>query len=233
MKTLSRDEARRTYDRIGRRQDSQAFYEDSAIDLIVRHGEFGTARRVFEFGCGTGRLAERLFSEQLDESAQYRAIDISPTMVALSKGRLAKYAPRASVELSDGGPPVGEPTGAYDRFVSTYVLDLLSEDDIILVLREAHRILDARGLLCLCGLSTGTGLASRSLVGIWSAIHRLRPALVGGCRPLELETSLSPAEWRIRFHQRVAPFAVPSEVLIAERIQAEPFRGSGAEPPGA
>jgi len=218
VKTLSREEARGVYDRIGKLQDSQAFYEDRAIDLIIDHGRFAVAQRVFEFGCGTGRLAERLLSEQLPASAIYHGVDLSPTMVGLARDRLAAFSGRAEVSLSDGGPPAQEPSASYDRFVSTYVLDLLSEDDIAANLREAHRILEPGGMICLTSLSTGSGIASRLLAQIWSAVHRLRPSLVGGCRPLELLDHLPSAEWKILQQARVAPFAVPSEVVVAERL---------------
>ena len=52
MRTLSHQEARRTYDRIGARQDTQAFYEDVATREVIRHGDFASALAVFEFGCG-------------------------------------------------------------------------------------------------------------------------------------------------------------------------------------
>ena len=38
-RTLSRQEVRKLYDRIGSRQDSQAFYEDRATDLIPQVAE--------------------------------------------------------------------------------------------------------------------------------------------------------------------------------------------------
>jgi SAM-dependent methyltransferase len=218
MRTLSREEARRVYDRIGKLQDSQAFYEDRAIDLLIHHGEFAGASDVFEFGCGTGRLALRLLSEHLPSSATYHAVDLSPKMVGLSKERLASFGSRAKVDLSDGGPPVREPSESCDRFVSTYVLDLLSDEDIVAVLREAHRILVPGGLLCLSGLSTGSGFASRLVAALWSGLHRVRPSLVGGCRPLDLVDWLGSPEWKLRYDGRVAPFAVPSEVVIAQRV---------------
>lgn len=218
MKFLSREEARRVYDRIGSLQDSQAFYEDAAVDLLVEHGRFEAARRVFEFGCGTGRIAARLLSGPLAADAVYRGVDLSPTMVGLAEARLAPFGPRAQVRLTDGAPPVDEPSGSFDRFVSTYVMDLLSEADIAAVLGEAHRILEPGGLLCLTGLSSGSGPASRAVARIWSAVHALRPSLVGGCRPVDLVPFLAPAAWKVRVHSRVAPFWVPSEVVVAERV---------------
>lgn len=217
-KTLSREQARRVYDRIGSLQDSQAFYEDRAVGLLVEHGRFAEAGSVFELGCGTGRLALRLLSGELPEGASYRAVDLSPTMVGLATERLAGYAPRATVQLSNGDPPTAEPDAGFDRFVSTYVLDLLEESEIDAVLREAHRMLRPGGLLCLASLGKGTRLASRALVAVWAALHRISPAMVGGCRPLDLLARLPRDRWAVRHHGRVVSFAVPSEVIVAERV---------------
>lgn len=94
MKTLSREEARRVYNRIGKLQDSQAFYEAPAIDLIIDHGHFATAQSVFEFGCGTGRL---------------------PTVFSLSTFRAVRFTtPSTSAPRWLGSPKVGlrcSPTG--------------------------------------------------------------------------------------------------------------------------
>ena len=218
VRILSHARARRVYDRIGSFQDSQRFYEDPATGLLLRLGRFQDARHVFEFGCGTGRLAARLLSEHLPAGARYRGVDLSATMVRLAQGRLAPFGRRAGVEQSDGGPPIGEASSAYDRLVSAYVLDLLSDDEIADFLREAQRILDARGLLCLCGLSTGSGPMSRTMARAWTVVHRLSPSLVGGCRPLELLDHVSSSSWRILHHERLAPFAIPSEVLVVERV---------------
>jgi ubiquinone/menaquinone biosynthesis C-methylase UbiE len=217
MAILTREQARRVYDRIGAHQDSQAFYEDRATGLLIEHGEFGSAHRVLELGCGTGRFALRLLAEHLPADAHYRGLDLSPVMVRLAQERLAPFAARAEVVLTDGSPPAAEPTASRDRFVSSYVLDLLSEEDIAAVLREAHRILAPGGLLCLTSLSTGIGALSRFVSGTWSRVHALRPALVGGCRPLDLTAWVSSSAWLVRHHAKVAPFGVPSEVLVAER----------------
>jgi hypothetical protein len=56
MRMLSHEEARAFYDWFGARQDSQRFYEDPALCDLLGHADFGEARSVFEFGCGTGRF---------------------------------------------------------------------------------------------------------------------------------------------------------------------------------
>jgi len=217
VRTLSHEEARRVYDRIGARQDTQAFYEDVATGAVIRLGEFASAESVFEFGCGTGRFAHTLLRDHLGPSATYRAVDQSPRMAGLTTRRLADFGDRIQVVLTDGRPPTSEGSACFDRFVSNYVFDLLSEDDIAAVISEAHRILRPGGLLCLSSLSPGHGSLSRAVIGVWSFLHRLNPKLVAGCRPIELPGFLDEASWQLRHHQTLQPFGLPSEVVLAER----------------
>lgn len=217
-RTLSVAEARRIYDRIGKAQDTQAFYEDPATALLVEHFDVGSAQALFEFGCGTGRFAADLLAHHLPATATYRGIDVSPVMVRLATERLAPFAPRASVRLTEGGPLADEPPESCDRFVSNFVLDLLSLQDIDGVVRDAHRMLRPGGLVGLSSLTFGFTRVSRVVSWAWRKLHALRPTLVGGCRPLELLDALPEPDWRVRRRLRVAPFGVPLEVVVAERL---------------
>ncbi len=67
---LTAEQARRVYDRIGRAQDTQSFYEDAVTRRLAQLGAFERAGSVFELGCGTGRYAARLFGERLAPDAR-------------------------------------------------------------------------------------------------------------------------------------------------------------------
>ena len=99
---MSKEEVRSFYDRFGKKQDWQRFYEGPAIRDLLAHAAFEGARAVFELGCGTGWFAQELLTRYLAESSTYQCFDLSPTMVALTKARLAKYGNRAQVRLTDG-----------------------------------------------------------------------------------------------------------------------------------
>ncbi len=213
-RALSHEEARAFYDRFGRKQDLQRIYEDPAVEVLIRYASFESASAVIELGCGTGRLAERLFEECLPSDATYVGIDISRTMVELARGRLARWAGRAEVQLTDGSPSLGVGDDTADRFLSTYVLDLLSEDEIRAVLRKAGRVLVPGGLLCLASLTFGQTPLSRLVCHSWTAFHSWNPRLVGGCRPLELTAFVGP-EWRILHREVVCTLGICTEVLIA------------------
>jgi ubiquinone/menaquinone biosynthesis C-methylase UbiE len=143
---LSYQQAKAFYDRFGKRQDWQRFYEDVATEALIRNAEFDRAGAVLELGCGTGRFGERLLERCLPADGRYVGIDISDTMVALAKDRLAHFGLRAETRLTDGSPQLDWDEATFDRFVSNYVLDLLTVEDIQAVLDEAWRVLSEGGL---------------------------------------------------------------------------------------
>jgi cyclopropane fatty-acyl-phospholipid synthase-like methyltransferase len=217
-RVLTHDEARHFYDRFGAKQDSQAFYERPALERLLSHLELQTASAVLEFGCGTGRLAAELLGGRLRPECRYLGLDLSSTMVELARARLAAFAGRAEIRLTDGRPRIDAPGGSFDRFVSTYVFDLLAEEEIRALLAEAHRVLLPGGRLGIAGLTQGESFLASALTRVWRAIHRLRPSLVGGCRPLDAARFLDAARWRLLHRSVVSPYAVASEVVVAERI---------------
>ncbi len=214
-RTLSRSEARAFYDAFGAKQDRQAFYEDPAIADLIAHADFEHARAVLEFGCGTGRLAERLLADHLPPDARYRGADISATMVDLARRRLAPWHGRAAVRLTPGSPALDAADGSADRFVSTYVLDLLSPQDIRALLEEARRVLNAEGLLCLASLTPGQTFPARIVTALWRAVYGIDPKRVGGCRPVRLSEFLAGPDWHILHRRVVSPVGISSEIVVA------------------
>jgi ubiquinone/menaquinone biosynthesis C-methylase UbiE len=212
---LSRSEARAVYNRIGRAQDTQAFYEDPALNVLIAQGAFGRARSILEVGCGTGRLARRLLRDHCSPAARYVGADLSPRMAAIARDRLASFGERAAVVTTDGAFHFDRADGSQDRIVATYLLDLLSERDIRSFLAEARRLLGAEGRLCLAGLTWGDRLLPRIVSRAWAAVHALRPAWVGGCRPLRTRPFLEEGAWTILHRCVVRAWGVPSEVIVA------------------
>ena len=214
---LSTAQAKAFYDRFGARQDGQAFYEDAATDDLIAHADFAAARSVLEFGCGTGRFAGGLLARHLAADAAYLGIDVSTTMTELALARLAPWRGRVEVRTSSGSMNLDVPDGAHDRFVSNFVLDLLGEDDVRRLLAEAHRVLIPGGTLCLTGLTPGATVPARVVSRPWRIVHRLRPTLVGGCRPLNAVDYLGQDQWQLRHQRVVTRSAISSEIIVAAR----------------
>jgi ubiquinone/menaquinone biosynthesis C-methylase UbiE len=212
---LTPSQAQTFYDHFGKRQDTQAFYEDAALDELIAHAAFKEAHSAFEFGCGTGRFADRLLARHLPPTATYLGIDISQTMVGIAQQRLAPYGERALVVQSDASLHFPLPDHCVDRVVSTYVFDLLAETDIQQAIAEAHRVLKPGGKICLASLTQGVDLSSRLVCAVWSAIFRMRASLVGGCRPIQLASFFPQQTWALEYRHVLSQFGVPSEIVIA------------------
>ncbi len=221
---LSPQRVRDYYDRSGPKQDRWAFYEDAAIRDMIAHSDFDKASDVFEFGCGTGRVATRLLTDELHATAWYTAVEVSSTMIQIARSRLAHFGERVKVQQAPAGSvAIQLPDMSLDRVVSTFVLDLLSEDDIGYLLVEAHRTLRQGGRLCLVSLTDGNTRLSSLVSAGWRLTFHLAPGLMGGCRPVNLSVRLNQTVWRLLHRKVIVSFGIPCEVLIAVRDSA---RGS-------
>ena len=212
---LTHEQSTCFYDRLGAKQDWQGFFETPATRALIAHAAFESAQAVIEFGCGTGAFAERVLMDHLPQAATYLAVDSSPTMVRLAQSRLARFGARVTVRQTDGALQLGERAFSCDRFVSNYVLDLLSPTDITLLLEEARRLLVADGALCLVSLTGGSTPLSRLVSWTWMRLYGLNPQLVGGCRLLDMHTYVPATGFQVDYTQVVTRFGVSSQVLVA------------------
>lgn len=215
---LTYAEAKKIYDALGMRQDGQSYYEDPAFDLLIQNANLDQAEEIVELGCGTGWLAKRLLADQLPRNARYHGIDLSPTMVQITLERLAEYSHRVEVKVSDGSPRFDIPDQSMDCFLSTYVLDILSSEDIQNVISEAHRILKRNGELCLVDLTYGKAGWPRLYSLGWELVHTFYPAKVGGCRPIRVSEYLPITQWQIKFQSVLTTSGIPSEVIIDKAL---------------
>ena len=210
FRTLSHEQAKRFYDRMAVIQDSQYFLERPALTDLVANLEPAGAERWIEFGCGTGRLIEELFVRYLPLDVCYVGFDISGTMVKLASSRLARFGDRAAIRQTNGTMRIDLPDQTFDRFLSTYVLDLLSNEDIDSLLSEAHRVLRTGGLLGLVSQTKGSKRLSRFVMRAWERLYQLSPMATGGCRPITIRSLLKNSRWRVRYRNVVIWFAVAS-----------------------
>ncbi|MGH9024564.1 MAG: class I SAM-dependent methyltransferase [Acidimicrobiia bacterium] len=213
--SLTPEQARKTYDRIGGLQDRQGFYEDPATAVLLAYGAFDGAGAVVEIGSGTGRLAARLLTDHLPPTATYLGIDVSPVMVRLASDRLRQFGDRARVKLVEGGAHLPVANGRADRVVATYVFDLLEPEHGVALLEDAHRVLRHDGLLTVAGLTDGVTPPTRFVSRGWRAVWRRWPSLVGGCRPVDVAAWLAPGRWEIAHREAVCAWGICSDVVVA------------------
>eukprot|EP00929_Paragymnodinium_shiwhaense_P069447 TRINITY_DN35016_c0_g1_i1.p1 TRINITY_DN35016_c0_g1~~TRINITY_DN35016_c0_g1_i1.p1 ORF type:complete len:292 (-),score=48.00 TRINITY_DN35016_c0_g1_i1:250-1125(-) len=231
--TLSRDDARAVYDNFARTghkggKDADSGYGGPAVRALLSMAHFAEAKTVLDYGCGQGKLAQLVLKEETH--LRWRGVDQSPEMVERATKRLKWSGERAEFQLlADGEPSAVEvKEHSVDRFVSTYCLDLLSEEDMYKVLDLAERSLDPdSGLLLLAGITWGYrgkpwSLKTFAMTLAWELMYIFSRKTVGGCRPQTLEPYLRDRGWTVTSSVKTLPDGFPW--MISEVVAAKPPR---------
>lgn len=213
-RTISPDEARRIYDRLGGGLDRAERFEGRAKALALGLLAATPGERVLHVGVGTGA----------EHAALHRAVAPAGLVVGcdLSRGMLELTRARADTPLCEGDAArLPFQAGSFDRAFTAYMLDLIPLAAIPTVLAELRRVLRPGGRLVLVSLTEGVDVPSRVFVAGWKLAYRLGPQRLGGCRPLELAALLGRAGFAVE-RQVVVQRGFPSEVLSGTTGAARP-----------
>lgn len=232
--TLSRSEARQVYDKFAAQKqghiggtDAGSGYGGPAVSALLEMANFEQASVVLDYGCGQGKLAELVLNRLPNGHLLFwRGVDQSPGMVSRFRERCVNKfgSKRCSIELVPNEMNLLVDPHSVDRFVSTYCLDLLSEEDMYKVLDLAQESLKPEtGLLLLAGITHGYRFSLQTffMTVVWELLYRLSNKtrkIVGGCRPQTLSPYLKARGWRIEKLMHTLPSGFPwmvSEVICA------------------
>jgi len=206
--TISAEEARRFYDRLGAGHDWAEFYESRAKQQALSRLELNAGQQVLNVGVGTGRAHAKI-QEAVGPDGLALGLDLSRVMLRLTRQRTT-----APVCAADGRH-LPFSSASFDHLFSSYVLDLIPAGDLPRLLAEFHRVLKAGGRLALVSLTEGSTPISRTLMGLWKTIYRLSPYLCGGCRPVQLSDQVRSTGFRQVRREVVVQLGVPSEIITA------------------
>jgi len=232
----ARNAVKSYYDTLGWGLELIRLFEDPVTDVMVDLCDIQPDHRVFELGHGTGFLAERLLrNKQIagKSGGGYNGVDISPTMHDIVTKRLADYIRNGTARLSllpgDSQSFKKEILGivggsTVDRFISSYVIDLLSDEDIQEYIDGAVALLKPGGKCCLTSIThprgEGASVAQRLFMGMWELVYKYTP-FAGGCRPVDLHEILSADRhnevFKVEHHHIVTVYGLVSEVIVVNR----------------
>lgn len=157
MKTSSEAEVRELYESSA---DGYARMMDAEIDLPVYADTLGRlAERiaqvpgpVIDTSCGPGHMLWR-YHERYDPERSLSGIDLSPRMVAIARSRLGSSAALATGDMRDLRPIESDSAAAV---LSFYAIHHVEPEQILVALREWHRVLRSGGQLVVAAWE-GTG----------------------------------------------------------------------------
>jgi len=209
----TKGEAKRFYDRISRYYDylAGAFERKYAVMALERLS-IGEGETVLEIGFGTGHCLKRI-AESVGQTGKVYGIDISSSMMEITKKRLEKagLAERAELYCGDAASlPFDDNT--FDAVFMSFTLELFDTPEIPEVLEQIKRVLKPGGRLGVASMSKENGESIFLRLYEWT--HNKWPKYVD-CRPIYVEQSLREAGYTIKSKEKVRLFRLPGEFVVA------------------
>jgi len=148
-------------------------------------------------------------------------MELSPRMADLTRERFQGTNNGDIAVLQENALSTTWPVNV-DCIFAFYVLDIMSNDDIALLLRKARESLSPSTnakvvLVSITMPSTGT-MWRRFVMSTWQAIVSRFPILLGGCRPIHLPQYLSKEDWKVEECETISVLGYASEIVIATPV---------------
>jgi ubiquinone/menaquinone biosynthesis C-methylase UbiE len=131
------------------------FYERPSNREAMNGPVLERSSKILDVGAGTGYLLSRLVRATTDEQ-EIIAVDLSAQMLGNSEAYLRKHSQlssRIQFEQADCRS-LPWPDGSFDLYVSSYLFDLLPEEELRAALAEMERVLAPDGYAILCTMTT-------------------------------------------------------------------------------
>lgn len=176
--------------------------------------------QILDVGIGTGAFLNEIMKRAPSRTAVY-GIELSTSMLREARRRLQPASPKSALLVQGDAISLPFAAESVDLVSSSYLLDLMSFEDIFRTLREFRRILKPAGRTVLVNLTKVDAERVTWYERCYEALPPLAKAyLLGGCRPVCLEHLLGGAGFTVR--QRVLVFqALSSAILLGEKTADE------------
>ncbi len=206
---ISKEQTRQNYDRMSHWYDlfagSEKKFTETGLQILgVKAGE-----RVLEIGFGTGHSFVKLV-QQAGDSGLVAGVELSPGMIEVAQKRMQAKNPGGNVQITQGdGTLLPFVSDSFDAIFLSFTLELFSDAEIPVVLKECHRVLKRDGRLGVVSLAKRDVLACR----LYEWGHARWPALLD-CRPIEIRKSLEAGGFRVQAAKVQTMWGLPVEIAL-------------------
>jgi ubiquinone/menaquinone biosynthesis C-methylase UbiE len=195
---------------------STFFFHSKAHECALRHSGIRNGMRVLEVATGSGEMFRRLVKANPD--GRTFGLDLSPNMAAHTLRVARKACPQA--EAHCGAVDVRSlpfRSASFDAVMCCYLLELLSQEDIELTLREIRRVLRPNGRFSLVVIGQNVKMFN----GLYTVCGNLVPAFWGRQVEHSVPELIREAGMRVVTDRFVRQGFYPSRVLVAENATAQ------------
>jgi len=199
------------YRRIAPSYDLWAWLTESkARDRCLELAAIQNGEEVLEVAVGTGLAFEKILES--NPSGRNEGIDLTEAMLIRADRRAARSgSDNYCLKIGDAYE-LDFPDDSFDVLINNYMFDLLPQQDFLTVLKEFKRVLRDGGRLAMVNMTMG----ERWYNGLWERIYRINPALLGGCRGVELLPQLGACGFIETKREYISQLTFPSEIVYGK-----------------
>ena len=210
---ITREQTRQNYDRMARWYDlfagSEKKFTETGLQILgAKAGE-----RVLEIGFGTGHSLA-ILAQQVGETGLVAGVELSPGMIEVARKQIQAKSPERSVQIIQGdGTLTPFAPNSFDAVFLSFTLELFSDTEIPVVLKECRRVLKQDGRLVIVSLAKKDVLACR----LYEWGHKRWPVMLD-CRPIELRKSLETGGFRVQAAKVQTMWGLPVEIVLGRPV---------------
>lgn len=188
--TLKTGKVPELYNRLAWLYDAFTDFEPAHHERAVALAEFQPGESVLEVACGTGRATLEI-AKRIGGKDKFYAVDLAPGMLRRAQNRLqhAGLIDQVDTRLADAAR-LPYPDASIDVLYNAYMFDLVSADDMPVILAEFARVLKPGGRIVLVNMSKNR---DGQTLYEWLYDHGLLGFASGGCRPVQMAPFLERA----------------------------------------
>jgi ubiquinone/menaquinone biosynthesis C-methylase UbiE len=187
-------------------------FHSRAHKLALELSGIRDGMRVLEVATGSGEMFRRLV--KANRNGLTVGLDLSPKMASKTLKQVRREFPqtRTHCQAVDARYlPFAE--HSFDAVVCCYLLELLSQEDIVLALGEFHRVLRPRGTFTLVCIGQNAGAFNR----IYRLAGSMAPAFWGRQVDERVPHMIRACDFRMKTWRQVRQSGYPSRVFVAEK----------------
>ena len=210
---ITREQTRQNYDRMSRWYDlfagSEKKFTETGLQILgAKAGE-----RVLEIGFGTGHSLAML-ARQVGETGLVAGVELSPGMIEVTRKRIQAKSPERSAQIIQGdGTLTPLASNSFDAVFLSFTLELFSDAEIPVALKECRRVLNQEGRLVIVSLTKKDVLACR----LYEWGHKRWPVMLD-CHPIELRKSLETGGFRVQAAKVQTMWGLPVEIVLGRPV---------------
>ncbi len=183
--------------------------ESRALRRALELGAPQPHESVLEVAVGTGWLFQELVRN--GHTGWRVGVELSPRMLARTRRRARSANGSEPLLARADARALPFASGTFDLVLNCYMVDMMSDADVLAVLTEFRRVTRPTGRLVLVVMAQQRAWVE----ALWMSVYRAAPSLVGGCLPVEAAPLVERAGWRVERQECVSQNAFRSELTLA------------------